>query len=143
MRRVGRHVTVKAKVVPKLAHPLQLLDGMTLSNYAGLSRFIRAAAVSAIAALTAACSDSATQPGLPPTAYVSILVSCDVTVQHDSGQWRVSYCTLSLNGGMTGSSLIVPDENGSDRRETLLKFGACVNKKTATEQQPCFALLEG
>ena len=116
---------------------------MTTSKYAGLSRFIRAAAVSTLAALTSACSESATQPELPPTAYVSIFVSCDVTVQHDAGQWRVSYCTLSLSGGMTGSSLILPDENGSDRRETLLKFGACVNKKTSTEQQKCFALLEG
>lgn len=116
---------------------------MTTSNFAGLSRFIRAAAVSAFAALSAACSDSATQPVLPPTSYVSIVVSCDVTVQRDAGQWRVSYCTLSLGGGMTGSSLILPDENGSDRRETLLKFGACVNKKTSTEQQKCFALLEG
>ena len=129
--------------MPKLAHPLQLLDGMTLSKYAGLSHFIRAAIISAFAALTAACSDSATQPEFPPTAYVSIVVSCDVTVQHDAGQWRVSYCTLSLSGGMTGSSLILPDENGSDRRETLLKFGACVNKKTSAEQQGSFAMLEG
>jgi len=116
---------------------------MTLSKYAGLSRFIRTAAIFTCAAVTAACGDSATQPALPPTAYVSILVSCDVTVQHDGGQWRVSYCTVSLSGGMTGSSLILPDENGNDRRETLLKFGACVNKKTSTEQQPCFALLDG
>lgn len=129
--------------MPKLAHPLQLLVGMTTSQYAGLSRFIRAAAISALAAVTAACSASATQPELPPTAYVSIIVSCDVTVQRDAGQWRVSYCTLSLGGGMTGSSLILPDENGSDRRETLLKFGACVNKKTSTEQQKCFGLLDG
>ena len=129
--------------MPKLAHPLQLLDGMTLSKYAGLSRFIRAAVVSSLGALVTACSDSATQPELSPTAYVNILVSCDVNVQRDGGQWRVSYCTLSLGGGMSGSSLIVPDDNGSDRRETLLKFGACVNKKTSTEQQKCFGLLEG
>ena len=115
---------------------------MTLQKFAGLSRFIRAAAISATASLTAACGDSATQPALPPTAYVSIIVSCDVAVQHEAGQWRVSYCTLSLSGAMTGSSLILPDENGADRRETLLRFGACVNKKTSAEQQKCFALLE-
>ena len=28
-------------------------------------------------------------------------------------------------------------------RLSVLKFGACVNKKTSTEQQKCFALLEG
>ena len=115
---------------------------MTTSNFAGLSRFIRVAAVSAFAALSAACSDSATAPDFSSTSFVSIVVSCDVTVQLDGGQWRVSYCTLSLGGGMTGNSLIMPAEQGADRRETLLKFGNCVNKKTSTEQQPCFAMLE-
>lgn len=114
---------------------------MNLLKSAELSRFIRAAAVTSLAALTAACSDSATGPDLSATQYVSIVVSCDVAVQHEGGQWRVSYCTLSLGGGLIGSSLIVPEEPGSDRRETLLKFGGCVNRKTTTEQQPCFAML--
>ncbi|MEP6836358.1 MAG: hypothetical protein ABJB74_23415 [Gemmatimonas sp.] len=127
----------------KLAHPLQLLDGMTLSKFAGLSRFIRVAAISTVAVFSSACSDSATQPDFSSTAYVSIVVSCDVAVAHEGAQWRVSYCTLSLGGGMTGSSLIIPEETGTDRRETLLKFGACVNKKTSTEQQKCFVMLEG
>ena len=138
-----RAVTAGANAVPKLAHPLQLLDGMTNSNIAGLSRFIRAAALVAVAALTTACSGTATEPDSPSTAYVSIVVSCDVNVAHEGSQWRVSYCTLSLGGGMTGSSLIVPDDNGNDRRDGLLKFGACVNKKTSTEQQKCFELIEG
>ena len=140
--RKSRAVTHVAKAVPKLAHPLQLLDGMTLSKYAGLSRFIRTAVVSAIASLSIACSDSATAPEFSSTAFVSIVVSCDVAVKLDGGQWRVNYCTLSLGGGMTGSSLILPEEQGVDRRESLLKFGNCVNKKTSTEQQPCFAMLE-
>lgn len=115
---------------------------MTHFKSAPFLRFIRGISVSALAASLAACSDVATAPEFGATAAVSIVVSCDVAVQHSAGQWHVNYCTLALSGGFSGNALIVPGEFTTARETTLKAFGACVNRRTPTEQQPCFVMLE-
>lgn len=112
----------------------------TLSQIARLTRSI--GALTAVA-LTAACSDVTTQPDLGTTAYVNIVVSCDAAVQHDGSQWRVNYCTLTLDGGMTGGSLIMPGTFSTEKRAMLEGFATCMNKHTSIEQQRCYVMLEG
>lgn len=115
---------------------------MTHFKSASFLRFIRGISISVLAAPLAACGGVATQPEFATTAAVSIVVSCDVAVQHADGQWRVNYCTLTLSGGMSGNALIVPGEFTTARETSLKAFGACVNRRTQTEQQPCFVMLE-
>lgn len=96
----------------------------------------------AILTLTVACGESPTQPVDPTTTFVTINVSCDVTVSHDGSQWRVNYCTNALGGGVIANALIVPGTFDVERKAALTKFGTCMNKRTATEQAPCYAMLE-
>lgn len=95
------------------------------------------------AVVTTACSDVATQPELGPTSFVNIVVSCDAIVQHDGSQWRVNYCTLALDGGMTGGALIMPGTFSTEKKSALETFASCMNKKTSIEQQRCYSMLEG
>ncbi|MGV3710633.1 MAG: hypothetical protein ACO1Q7_17550 [Gemmatimonas sp.] len=118
---------------------------MKTSTTSVLSRFIRKIATTGVLATLAACSGGATEPELPATTFVSIVVSCDVAVHEDAGNWRVSFCTLSLNG-LSGSSLIMPADSNTDanraRRDLLTRFGACMNRKTTDEQKQCYPMLE-
>ena len=104
-------------------------------------RIARLAGGLTLAPLAVACSGSPTAPVAPPTTYVTIVVSCDVTVSHDGSQWRVNYCTNALGGGVIANALIVPGAFGHERQTTLLRFGACMNRRTAMEQQACYAML--
>ncbi|MBC8089059.1 MAG: hypothetical protein H7Z40_17480 [Phycisphaerae bacterium] len=72
---------------------------------------------------------------------MTIVVSCDVTVSHDGSQWRVNYCTNALGGGIIANALIMPGTFDDDRQVMLKKFGTCMNRRTATEQQSCYAML--
>lgn len=96
----------------------------------------------ALVTLTVACGDSPTQPVAQPTNFVTIVVSCDVSVSHDGSQWRVNYCTNAVGGGLIANALIVPGTFNADRQSALHKFGACMNRRTAIEQQGCFAMLD-
>lgn len=107
-----------------------------------IHRAARLAGSLGLLTLTAACGESTTGPVAPPTTFVTINVSCDVTVSHDGSQWRVNYCTNALGGGVIANALIVPGTFDLERKATLAKFGTCMNKRTATEQVPCYALLE-
>ncbi|MEO7998097.1 MAG: hypothetical protein ABI852_11665 [Gemmatimonadaceae bacterium] len=113
---------------------------ISVSQFASFTRGI---GLLATAALTAACSEGATEPDLAPTSFVNIVVSCDAAVLHDGSQWRVNYCTLALDGGMIGGSLIMPGAFSAEKRSALQGFATCMNRKTSTEQQRCYAMLEG
>ena len=116
---------------------------MTHFSLLQVARLTRRIGLLAGTALVSACSDVATQPELGPTSFVNIVVSCDAIVQHDGSQWRVNYCTLSLDGGMTGGALIMPGTFSTEQRGALEKFAACMNRKTSIEQQRCYSMLEG
>lgn len=115
---------------------------MTLISLSQIARLTRGFGVLSAVTLAAACSESATQPDLAPTSFVNIVVSCDAGVQHDGSQWRVNYCTLALDGGMTGASLIMPGTFSTEKRSALERFATCMNRKTSTEQQRCYVMLE-
>jgi hypothetical protein len=95
----------------------------------------------ALATLTVACSDSPTQPVAPATTFVTISVSCDVSVSHDGSQWRVNYCTNAVGGGLIANALIVPGAFDNERQGALRQFGTCMNRRTAIEQQACYSML--
>jgi hypothetical protein len=111
-----------------------------LAQIAGITR---AAGVFTTTALVIGCSNGTTEPDVAPTTFVNIVVRCDAAVLHDGTQWRVNYCTLSLDGGMIGGALIMPGNFSAERRAALQGFANCMNRKTTQEQQRCYAMLEG
>jgi hypothetical protein len=94
-----------------------------------------------LSTLMVACGASSTEPVAQPTTFVTIVVSCDVTVSHDGSQWRVNYCTNALGGGVIANALIVPGSYDAERKAALTKFGGCMNRRTAMEQQGCYTML--
>jgi hypothetical protein len=119
--------------------PSIALTGLMHTN--SFSKAARLVGSLSLATLTVACSDSPTQPVASATTFVTISVSCDVSVSHDGSQWRVNYCTNAVGGGLIANALIVPGVFDSERQSVLRQFGTCMNRHTAIEQQPCYAML--
>ena len=115
------------------------LTGLMQTNL--ISRTARLAMGLSFATLTVACGESPTQPVAAPTTFVTISVSCDVSVSHDGSQYRVNYCTNAVGGGLIANALIVPGTFSADRQTALGKFGTCMNRRTPIEQQGCYSML--
>lgn len=106
------------------------------------SRIARLAMGLSAVAMIAACGESPTAPVAAPTTFVTISVSCDVSVSHDGSQYRVNYCTNAVGGGLIANALVLPGSFNTDRQGALKAFGTCMNRRTAIEQQSCYPMLE-